>query len=43
MGAVFAPISFDITDSSEHSTTDGAYVKVNCDVTRFISDVGWIT
>ena len=26
----------------EHWATDGAYVKVNCDATSFLVDVGWI-
>ena len=37
------PISVDVTDNSQHWTTDvAAYVKVNCDATMFTTDVGWI-
>ena len=42
LGAFVAPILVDVTDSSEHWATDGAYVKVNCDATSFTADVGWI-
>ena len=41
LGVLVAPISV-ITDSSERWATDDAYVKVNCDATSFIGDVGWI-
>ena len=42
LGTYGATRSVDLTDSSEHWTTDDAYVKVNCDTTSFITDVGWI-
>ena len=40
LGVFVAPISVNITDSSERWATDEAYVKVNCDATSFIGDVG---
>ena len=42
LGTFGAPGSVDLTDSSEHWATDDAYVKVNCETTSFITDVGWI-
>ena len=42
LGTFGAPGSVELTNSSEHWATDDAYVKVNCDATSFITDVGWI-
>ena len=43
LGTFGAPGSVGLTENSEHWVTDDAYVKVNCDTTSFIIDVGWIT
>ena len=42
LGVLVAPISVDITDSSERWATDDAYTKVKCDATSFIGNVCWI-
>ena len=42
LGVLIAPISVDISDSSERWVTNDTYVKVNCDATSFISEIGWI-
>ena len=42
LGTFGAAGSVDLTNNSEHWATNNAYVKVNCDATSFITDVGWI-
>ena len=37
-----APISVDVSDSSERWVTNDMYVKVNSDAISFRGDVGWI-
>ena len=45
LGTFGAPVSVDLTEvdlaeGSEHWDTNDAYVKVNCDATSFITDIG---
>ena len=42
LGSFVDPISINVIDNSEHWVTDDAYLKVNCDNTSFVTDVGWI-
>ena len=42
LGTFDALGSVDLTNNSEHWAIYDTHVKVNCDATNFISDVGWI-